>query len=147
MKEELLFRIIFLAFILIIIITNRILPAVRARKCKQKMLPDDQASKNEGKVTLLFRMLLFLAIVAFLTLYTIYPPFMDIIHIPFPVWLRWLGTFLSIIGVIFWIYSQAVLDKYWSPQLQIQKDHKLVTSGPYKLIRHPICLASTILPA
>jgi protein-S-isoprenylcysteine O-methyltransferase Ste14 len=144
MKEEVLFRIIFWALILIIIAANRILPAVRAKKSKQKVLPGNQAMKNEGKPTLLLRIVLFIVLVTFLALYSIYPPFLNAIHIPLPVWLRWLGTSLSIIGAILWIYSQAVLDRYWSPQLQIQKDHKLVTSGPYRLIRHPIYAAMFI---
>jgi protein-S-isoprenylcysteine O-methyltransferase Ste14 len=28
--------------------------------------------------------------------------------------------------------------RYWSPQLRIQSDHKIMKRGPYKVIRHPI---------
>jgi protein-S-isoprenylcysteine O-methyltransferase Ste14 len=69
---------------------------------------------------------------------------MNIVHFDLPIWLRWSGTILAFIGVIFWIWSQAVLDKYWSPQLQIQKEHKIITTGPYRVIRHPIYTAMFI---
>jgi protein-S-isoprenylcysteine O-methyltransferase Ste14 len=55
-----------------------------------------------------------------------------------------MGILFAFIGVVFWIYSQGVLSKYWSPQLQVQKDHKLITSGPYRVIRHPIYTAMFI---
>ena len=138
MNDEMLFRIVFWIFLLFIIVFNRIIPALRAKKSKEKILPDKKAIKNEGKTTFFLRILLFVLLLAFLILYSIYPPFMNLIHVDFPIWLRWLGTLFAFIGVVLWIYSQAVLDKYWSPQLQVQNEHKIITSGPYRVIRHPI---------
>lgn len=133
-----LFRIVFWVFLLFIIVFNRIIPALRAKKSEEKILPDKKAIKNEGKTTFFLRILLFVLLLAFLILYSIYPPFMNLIHVDFPIWLRWLGTLFAFIGVVLWIYSQAMLDKYWSPQLQVQNEHKIITSGPYRVIRHPI---------
>lgn len=138
MNDEMLFRIVFWIFLLFIIVFNRIIPALRAKKSEEKILPDKKAIKNEGKTTFFLRILLFVLLLAFLILYSIYPPFMNLIHVDFPIWLRWLGTLFAFIGVVLWIYSQAVLGKYWSPQLQVQNEHKIITSGPYRVIRHPI---------
>jgi protein-S-isoprenylcysteine O-methyltransferase Ste14 len=138
MNDEMLFRIVFWVFLLFIIVFNRIIPALRAKKSEEKILPDKKAIKNEGKTTFFLRILLFVLLLAFLILYSIYPPFMNLIHVDFPIWLRWLGTLFAFIGVVLWIYSQAVLGKYWSPQLQVQNEHKIITSGPYRVIRHPI---------
>ncbi len=141
MNEEMIFRIVFWVFLFLIIVFNRIIPALRARKSEAKILPDKNAIKNEGNFTFLIRIIFFVLFFSYLILYSIYPPFMNIFHIPFSIWLRWLGTFFAFIGVIFWIYSQAVLDKYWSPQLQVQKEHRIITAGPYGVIRHPIYTA------
>jgi protein-S-isoprenylcysteine O-methyltransferase Ste14 len=138
MNDEMLFRIVFWVFLLFIIVFNRIIPALRAKKSEEKILPDKKAIKNEGKTTFFLRIILFVLFLAFLILYFIYPPFMNLIHFDFPIWLRWLGTLFAFIGVVLWIYSQAMLDKYWSPQLQVQNEHKIITSGPYRVIRHPI---------
>ncbi len=34
-----------------------------------------------------------------------------------------------------------MLGKEWSPQLQLRKQHHLVTTGPYSRIRHPLYTA------
>lgn len=139
-----LFRIVFWVLLLFVLVFNRIIPALRAKRSEGKILPDKKAIKNEGKTTFFLSIILFVLFLAFLFLYSIYPPFMNLIHFDIPIWLRWLGTIFSFNGVIFWIYSQAMLDKYWSPQLQVQKKHKIITSGPYKVIRHPIYTAMFI---
>jgi protein-S-isoprenylcysteine O-methyltransferase Ste14 len=144
MNEEMVFRIVFWTFLFLVILFNRIIPAIKANKSGGKILPDEKAIKNEGKTTFILRVISGMLFLAFLILYSIYPPFMDRIHFDFPVWLRWAGTLLAFVGVAFWIYTQNVLDKYWSPQLQIQKEHKLITTGPYKVIRHPIYTAMFI---
>jgi protein-S-isoprenylcysteine O-methyltransferase Ste14 len=144
MNEELTFRIVFWTFLLFIIVFNRVIPVLQAKKSEQKILPDKKAIKNEGITAFSLRVILSILFFAFLVLYSIYPPIMNLIHLDFPVWLRWLGTLFAFIGTAFWIYSQAVLNKYWSPQLQVQKEHKVITTGPYKVIRHPIYAATFI---
>jgi protein-S-isoprenylcysteine O-methyltransferase Ste14 len=144
MNEEMPFRIVFWVFLLLVIVSNRIIPALRVKKSGGKILPDKKAILHEGKATFFLRILLFMVLLTYLFLYSIYPPFMNMIHFEFPIWLRWLGTLFAFIGVGFWIYSQALLDKYWSPQLQIQKEHRIVISGPYRVIRHPIYTAMSI---
>jgi protein-S-isoprenylcysteine O-methyltransferase Ste14 len=134
MKEEMLFRIIFWVFLLFIMVFNRIIPALRAKKSEEKILPDKKAIKNEGKTTFFLRIILGVLFLAFLILYSIYPPFMNIIHFDFHIWLRWWGTLFAFMGVVFWIYAQTILGRYWSPQLQVQKEHKIITAGPYREI-------------
>jgi protein-S-isoprenylcysteine O-methyltransferase Ste14 len=51
--------------------------------------------------------------------------------------LSWLGVLLSALGygLIFW--SSLALGRQYSAEVTIQEDHRLITSGPYRLIRHP----------
>jgi protein-S-isoprenylcysteine O-methyltransferase Ste14 len=56
--------------------------------------------------------------------------------------------------VIFWTWTQLTLDTQWSAQLQLKKDHHLVTTGPYVWVRHPLyagifgwCLSLILLTA
>ncbi len=57
---------------------------------------------------------------------------------------RWLGLVLSTcgMGLIFW--SGLALGRLYSPEVTIQKDHHLVTNGPYHSIRHPRYLGGVI---
>jgi protein-S-isoprenylcysteine O-methyltransferase Ste14 len=49
-----------------------------------------------------------------------------------------IGTTLCGLGIAFAIWARWHLGKNWSNQPSIQEDHKLVTSGPYRFVRHPI---------
>jgi protein-S-isoprenylcysteine O-methyltransferase Ste14 len=60
---------------------------------------------------------------------------------PLPDWLRWAGFGLGLFSVAFWTWTQVTLDTQWSAQLQLTRDHHLVTTGPYARIRHPLYLA------
>ena len=50
---------------------------------------------------------------------------------------RWVGVILCAIGygLIFW--SGLALGRQYSAEVTIQEDHHLITTGPYRTIRHP----------
>ena len=87
------------------------------------------------------RVLMFFILLAWLVLYAINPPWLEVLLAPFPGWLRWVGFALGIVSLGFWIWTQVALGKDWSPQLQLREDHHLVTTGPYARIRHPLYTA------
>jgi protein-S-isoprenylcysteine O-methyltransferase Ste14 len=47
------------------------------------------------------------------------------------------GSLAVTIGGVFRLYCVSELGEYWSWLLSIRQEHKLVTSGPYSLVRHP----------
>jgi protein-S-isoprenylcysteine O-methyltransferase Ste14 len=51
--------------------------------------------------------------------------------------LRWSGLVLATLGMglIFW--SGWALGRLYSPEVTLQKGHRLITGGPYRFIRHP----------
>lgn len=48
------------------------------------------------------------------------------------------GFLLTIAGLAFSAWSRDVLGRYWSGRVIIQQDHRLVTTGPYAYVRHPL---------
>jgi protein-S-isoprenylcysteine O-methyltransferase Ste14 len=48
------------------------------------------------------------------------------------------GLLLVILGVVLHIWSKFAIGRFWSNQIEILKDHSLVTHGPYALVRHPM---------
>ena len=48
------------------------------------------------------------------------------------------ATVLFGVLLVFRIWSHVVLDRSYSATLEIRDDHRLVKTGPYKYIRHPI---------
>ncbi|WP_130618085.1 methyltransferase family protein [Dyella amyloliquefaciens] len=48
------------------------------------------------------------------------------------------GIFLCFAGAAIACWSRHVLGGNWSATVQLKSDHRLITRGPYGLIRHPI---------
>jgi len=57
---------------------------------------------------------------------------------PRPPWLFLGGISLSFSGFAFIAWSMATLGRHWAITLAVDKDHYLVTQGPYSLFRHPL---------
>ncbi len=74
----------------------------------------------------------------FLPLVYIFTPWLDSFEMNFPLWARYTGFAILFLSLLFFLYVHSVLDKNWSPVLQIKENHELITSGPYKYIRHPM---------
>ncbi len=55
-----------------------------------------------------------------------------------------LGLILFVVGVGIRLAGKRALGKYYSYGLRVLPDHKLVTSGIYRYVRHPISLAVLI---
>ena len=61
------------------------------------------------------------------------------------------GLALTIAGLAFAIWARFYLGRNWSARVTIKKDHELVRTGPYAIVRHPIysgfifALAGTVL--
>ena len=60
---------------------------------------------------------------------------------PIPLWRIFAGVVFGLAGI--WLASSAIrhLGKQWQVKAAINEDHELVTSGPYRIIRHPIYAA------
>jgi len=147
MSDELIFQIFFWVLLLMIIIFNRIIPAIQAKKSGTELWLDKEAIKNEGNALVMLRIISGILLFTFVCIYSFYPSLSDTFQFYLPLWLRWIGAIIATVGVLFWIYAQSVLDRNWSGNLKIQKEHKLVTTGPYRRIRHPIYAAMLLWSA
>jgi protein-S-isoprenylcysteine O-methyltransferase Ste14 len=54
-----------------------------------------------------------------------------------PVYFFWIGVVLMLIGVYIRMYSVWTLRKFFTLNVQIDNEQKIVKDGPYKYIRHP----------
>jgi protein-S-isoprenylcysteine O-methyltransferase Ste14 len=49
-----------------------------------------------------------------------------------------MGAAMTALGVLFAIWARVHIGKYWSATVALKSVHKLIRSGPYARIRHPI---------
>ena len=61
--------------------------------------------------------------------------------LPTPTWSRWVGVGLGIVSLPLFAWTHHALGKNWSAALVTKKEHTLVSSGPYRWIRHPMYTA------
>lgn len=113
----------------------------RVRQAGERLLPDRAAIRREGRGAFALRVVLFFVLLAFLVLYALDVPWLRILSIPLPPWLRWAGFALGLASLAWWAWTQSALVTRWSAQLQLREDHRLVTTGPYVRVRHPLYTA------
>ncbi len=123
------------------VLVMRIYFSLRVRQAGERLMPDGEAVNREGRGMFATRVALFLLLIGWLVLYGINPPWLGVLSIPFPDWLRWVGFAVGLASLALWTRTQEVLGKEWSPQLQLRGEHHLVTTGPYARVRHPLYTA------
>jgi len=71
----------------------------------------------------------------------IFSSWLDFADYTLPLWASWLGVLIMV--PMLWLLwkAHADLGQAWTPTVEITEQHKLVTSGIYARIRHPIYAA------
>ncbi len=154
MNSETIYRMAFFVLFLMLLPVRFYIMA-KVHRSGERILPNESAIQREGgRGFFIFRVVIFLALMAFLGMYGIGMAWIDAFHIQLPDGLRWAGFGIGLITVAFWTWTQLTLDTQWSAQLQLKRNHHLVTTGPYARIRHPLysgifgwCLALSLLTA
>lgn len=74
-------------------------------------------------------------------IYIFYPSAMAWTRFPMPAWFRWSGVIITVVGMALEFSTQLNLGKNYSTTLHISEGQSLVTSGPYRYVRHPMYTA------
>ena len=93
---------------------------------------------NEKQELVYFR--LFALAFLLLALYFL-TPWIDFAHLGLAGGLRWLGGGITLAGIVFFAWCHQALGVNWTAVLALSDQQELVTSGPYKAIRHPMYTA------
>ncbi len=76
-----------------------------------------------------------------LPIFYLFSPAMDFADYSLPAWTGWLGAVLfAAAGLLLW-KTHRDLGRNWIPGLAFRQNHRLVTSGIFQYIRHPIYAA------
>ena len=70
--------------------------------------------------------------------YLINPKWMAWSKLGLPEGVRWLGVFIGLlcVGGVYWLFSS--IGSGITPTSATRREHKLVTNGPYRWVRHPL---------
>jgi len=92
----------------------------------------DAASKDRGSFFLIWAVCLLsigIAIIAAYKLPALALPSSKLVHVA--------GFFFFMLGLFLRCYSIVYLGRFFTPNVAIAKDHRLIDSGPYRFVRHP----------
>ncbi|NWG06789.1 MAG: isoprenylcysteine carboxylmethyltransferase family protein [Chloroflexi bacterium] len=78
-------------------------------------------------------------------LFAVNPNWLAVASLSLPLWARWAGVGMALIGFTLLQWAQVTLGKSWSDQPRMMKEQTLITSGPYRTIRHPIYTAFLLI--
>ncbi len=136
MNNELTFRIIVIIFFILLAIIG-VYHRLQAAK-----LGDKISRQKEGVPIMILLRLFGVAMWLSLVVYMINPRWMAWAAISIPMELRWFGVVLGAIAIplLYWMFSS--LGKNVTDTVVIRKTHQLITTGPYRFIRHPMYLFS-----
>ena len=104
--------------------------ALRARKT-----PVARSARDWREMALLLFGFLCLGILPWVYVFTGFPQAADY---PFSPVQAWLGTFCALASITVFYFTHRALGRNWSVSLDVRKDHKLVTEGVYRYVRHPM---------
>ncbi len=76
--------------------------------------------------------------------YMINPAWMAWSRVPLPEWARWTGVGMGMLGALmaYWVFSH--LGNNVTPTVVTREQATLVTSGPYRWVRHPLYVMGMI---
>lgn len=76
--------------------------------------------------------------------YVINPTWMSWASVGLPIWVRWFGVALGMIAVVLLIVVFRNLGTNLTDTVVTRARHTLVTSGPYRWVRHPFYVAAAL---
>ncbi|MHC2256337.1 protein-S-isoprenylcysteine O-methyltransferase [Bradyrhizobium embrapense] len=104
--------------------------ARRARR--EKVL---RSARGLRENTLLLISLTGLGVVPFIYIVTTLPHFASYVFRPAQ---AWLGVFVAVAALVMFRLTHRALGRNWSLSLDVRENHRLITDGIYRKIRHPM---------
>jgi len=100
---------------------------------------DDDA--HEGRLHSTAGLLMEIAMPLSVIAYAVHPAWVARLSLPRPQPVRLLGAVLCVAALVQLVRVHRALGRHWSASLRLRDDHRLVTEGPYRRVRHPMYTA------
>lgn len=128
MNSETMFRTIFAITIVVGL-------CIRAYFQKQAKRVERIEQRNERRDRFFYNLVL----VSYLLMpFYVFTSWLDFAHMTLPAWVRWVGVLINCFSIGLFAWTHKTLGANWSGILEISKDHRLMTEGPYRYVRHPM---------
>lgn len=130
MSQETLLRVVFG----VVVFTMFGIRAYYRRRAAQS---EGAVQYKESRLNIAIQWFLAIGGMAAILAYLIRPSWIAWAALPLPLWLRWLAAFVGAVSLPLLVWVQRELGSNFSTVLHVHSKHTLVTSGPYRTVRHP----------
>jgi protein-S-isoprenylcysteine O-methyltransferase Ste14 len=141
MSNEALFRVLSVCLLAVLLGVRGFFGRRSRRHGHSSWQVSEEAARREGGWSLALRAVLLVALMAMVVVYAAFPRQTAWLLVALPGWARWSGVGLASIGLAALVWVHAALGRHWSTTLQLRAEHTLVTTGPYRWVRHPMYTA------
>jgi len=141
MTSENTFRWVLLAGLLVV------LPVALYHRLRSLSTKEHLDRMQEGLFILITLRLAGLATLMSIVTYLVNPSRMAWGAVPMPEWLRWTGAALLALCAVFLTWTLHSLGKNLTDTVVTREAHTLVTTGPYRWVRHPFYVSVLFLAA
>lgn len=124
-----------------VMLTPQVCFSPSSRRAQEHASADCRLMEREGGWLVFVRILRSIVLVVTLLLSALNAPWLGLLSVPFPGWLRCAGIIVGLSGLVIYVWSRLTIGKEWSTDLRLRERHLLGTTGPYSFVRHPIYLA------
>jgi protein-S-isoprenylcysteine O-methyltransferase Ste14 len=131
MDEDDTFRMILLVGLVIVV------PIAAYHRVRSQLTGEKLDRRQEGLAILLTLRPLGLTMIAGLIAYIVGPTSMAWSSVPLPIWVRWMGVALGVVAGVLLTWTLRTLGKNLTDTVVTRREHTLVTTGPYRWVRHP----------
>lgn len=141
MSDDQVFRLILVIGLVILI------PIAAYYRIRSQATGEKLDRRQEGLFLLISIRLFGIAHMFGLIAFLMNPDSMRWAAVSLPTWTRWAGVVLGVFGGALLIWTFRHLGKNLTDTVVTRKNHALVTTGPYRWVRHPfyVALALTVL--
>ncbi len=123
-----------------------VLLSVRLRWMRRaEVLAPGVVDVPEGWPIRAIRWLLLLPVVIGVVLWPLEPGRLGWQEVALSTWLRAAGLGVEVAGLALLVWVHEALRENFSPFLRIRADHRLIESGPYRRVRHPMYTAFALI--
>ena len=121
-----------------------VFPIVAYHRLKSQATREKLDRRQEGLFILLTLRPVGVAGMLGLIAYMVNPSWMAWSLVPLPEWLRWTGVGVGVLAAGLLIWTLRSLGKNLTDTVVTRTDHTLVTTGPYRWVRHPFYDAAAL---
>ncbi len=133
----------FRGLLLVILLIGFGMSGAFRRRARQASGTIERGSESPGLIAM--RLVVGLPYFLGLVVWLVRPQWLDFAALPLPAWLRWAGVALAVACLPLMAWVLRSIGSNISETVLVKAQHELVTSGPYRWVRHPLYSVGSLL--